>query len=111
MASPHTVAQIFPRLPLFDVIVFDEASQCKLEEALPVLTRGHRVVIAGDPKQLPPTRFFESAFVESEVAEAETDQELFEQQQGETEDLLSAGLNLQVQQCYLDVHYRSGTRR
>src|SRR5262249_49642063 len=57
MASPETVAQLFMRLALFDVVVFDEASQCRLEEALPVLTRGQRVVIAGDPKQLPPTRF------------------------------------------------------
>ncbi len=107
MASPGTVAQIFPRQPVFDAIIFDEASQCRLEEALPVLTRGRRIVIAGDPKQLPPTRFFESAFVESETEDAETEQDLFEQQQGETEDLLAAALNIEVQQCYLDVHYRS----
>jgi len=107
MASPGTVAQIFPRQPVFDAIVFDEASQCRLEEALPVLTRGRRVVIAGDPKQLPPTRFFESALVESESEDAESEQDLFEQQQGETEDLLGAALNIEVQQCYLDVHYRS----
>jgi superfamily I DNA and/or RNA helicase len=107
MASPSTVAQIFPRQPLFEVMVFDEASQCRLEEALPVLTRGQRVVIAGDPKQLPPTRFFESAIADAEPEEAETDQELFEQQQAETEDLLTAALNLDVRQCYLDVHYRS----
>src|SRR5262249_42953178 len=60
LASPETVAQIFPRKPVFDAVIFDEASQCRLEEALPVLTRAKRVVIAGDPKQLPPTRFFES---------------------------------------------------
>jgi hypothetical protein len=107
MASPGTVAQIFPRQPVFDAIVFDEASQCRLEEALPVLTRGRRVVIAGDPQQLPPTRFFESALVESETDDAETEQGLFEQQQGETEDLLAAALNIEVQQSYLDVHYRS----
>ena len=107
MASPSTVAQIFPRQPLFEVMVFDEASQCRLEEALPVLTRGQRVVIAGDPKQLPPTRFFESAIADAEPEEAETDQGLFEQQQSETEDLLTAALNLEVRQCYLDVHYRS----
>src|SRR5206468_6329173 len=69
MASPETVAQLFPRVPLFDVIIFDEASQCRLEEALPVLTRGKRIVIAGDPKQLPPTRFFESAVATSEDAD------------------------------------------
>ncbi len=65
MASPETVAQVFPRRPLFDVVVFDEASQCRLEEALPVLVRGKRAVIAGDPHQLPPTRFFESGLVRS----------------------------------------------
>lgn len=107
MASPATVALIFPREPIFDVVIFDEASQCRLEEAIPVLTRAKRVVIAGDPKQLPPTRFFESAVAETEVTEVEDDQDLFEQQQADTEDLLSAALNLQVNQSYLDVHYRS----
>lgn len=107
MASPETVAQVFPREPLFDVVIFDEASQCRLEEALPVLTRAKRVVIAGDPKQLPPTRFFEAAISISEDEELETDQDLFEAQQAEVEDLLAAALNLQVEEAYLDVHYRS----
>jgi len=107
LASPETVAQVFPRLPLFDLVVFDEASQCRLEEALPVLTRGQRVVIAGDTKQLPPTRFFESTVAVSEQDEIETDQDLFESQQAETEDLLAAALALEIQECYLDVHYRS----
>ena len=107
MASPETIAQIFPREPLFDVIVFDEASQVRLEEALPVMTRARRVVIAGDPKQLPPTRFFESAVAASEVDDPETDDELFEQQQSETEDLLTAALALDVDEAFLDVHYRS----
>ena len=107
MASPATVAQIFPRETLFDVIVFDEASQCRLEEALPVLLRGRRVVIAGDPKQLPPTRFFEQSLTESDDVAAETAEEVFVQQQSEAEDLLSAALNLNVQEAFLDVHYRS----
>jgi hypothetical protein len=109
MASPETVAQLFPRRPVFDVVVFDEASQCRLEEALPVLTRGHRVVIAGDPKQLPPTRFFESAVATTEEEDLQTEQDLFEAQQSSVEDLLSAALNLSIQQSYLDVHYRSKT--
>ncbi|HKP55899.1 MAG TPA: AAA domain-containing protein [Polyangiales bacterium] len=108
MMSPEVVAQILPREPLFDLVVFDEASQCRLEEALPVLTRARRVVIAGDPKQLPPTRFFELAGVQSQAdVEPETEQELFEEQQGEVEDLLGAALNLSIEQAYLDVHYRS----
>jgi hypothetical protein len=107
LAGPETVAQIFPRRPFFDAVIFDEASQCRLEEALPVLTRATRVVIAGDPKQLPPTRFFESALAVSEDDEVETDQEIFEVHQGEIEDLLGAALSINIQQCYLDVHYRS----
>ena len=108
MASPQTVAQIFPRREFFDVVIFDESSQCRLEEALPVLTRARRVVIAGDPKQLPPTRFFESAVSQSqEDLDTESEQGLFEDQQSEVEDLLGAALNLEIDQCYLDVHYRS----
>ncbi|HTI68970.1 MAG TPA: AAA domain-containing protein [Candidatus Limnocylindria bacterium] len=107
MASPATVAQIFPRQALFDVVIFDEASQCRLEEALPVLLRARRVVIAGDPKQLPPTRFFEQALAESDDVAAETAEEVFTQQQSEAEDLLAAALNLSVQEAFLDVHYRS----
>ncbi|HSZ54773.1 MAG TPA: AAA domain-containing protein [Tepidisphaeraceae bacterium] len=107
MASPETVAQVFARKPLFDVAIFDEASQCRLEEALPVLTRAQRVVIAGDPRQLPPTRFFESAIVSDDDEDAQTQQEWFETQQGEIEDLLGAALNIEIQECYLDVHYRS----
>ncbi len=108
MASPQTVAQIFPRQAIFDVLVFDEASQCRLEEALPVLLRAKRVVIAGDPKQLPPTRFFESAVSQStDETDLESEQGLFEEQQSEVEDLLAAALNLEVEQSYLDVHYRS----
>lgn len=108
MASPETVAQIFPRTPIFDVLIFDEASQCRLEEALPVLTRAQRVVIAGDPKQLPPTRFFETAVASTaDAADASDEQGWFEVQQRDIEDLLSASLNLEIEQSFLDVHYRS----
>lgn len=107
MASPSTVAQILPRDKIFDTVVFDEASQCRLEEALPILLRANRVVIAGDPKQLPPTRFFESAFVESDNADVDTLEEIAEQQMTEAEDLLSAALNLDADESFLEVHYRS----
>lgn len=107
MASPDVVAQIFPRTPLFDVVIFDEASQCRLEEALPVLLRAKRVVIAGDQQQLPPTRFFETGVAKSQEQETEDEQGFFEARQAEVEDLLGAALNLSVEQAYLDVHYRS----
>ncbi len=43
-----------------DVVVFDEASQIFVEDALCSLLRAKQVIIAGDTKQLPPTNFFAS---------------------------------------------------
>ena len=58
--SPLVVAQLLPvaEEPLFDVVVFDEASQIPPADAIPSLLRGRQTVVAGDPKQLPPTAFF-----------------------------------------------------
>lgn len=114
MASPETVAQIFPREPLFDTVIFDESSQCRLEHAVPVLTRGRRLVVAGDPCQLPPTRFFESAQGELESPSLPALEELpleRDERHSQSEDLLSAALGLNIHQCYLDVHYRSRDAR
>lgn len=105
MASPETVAQVFPLKPLFDVVIFDEASQCRLEHGLPVVARGQRVVIAGDTRQLPPTRFFESGASNRDIDDGEDN--LFVQQQTEIEDMLAGALNTRIDQVYLDVHYRS----
>jgi AAA domain/REase_MTES_1575 len=47
------VAEFLPLLPeLFDVVIIDEASQCDIASALPLLYRGHHAVVCGDPKQL-----------------------------------------------------------
>jgi transcription elongation GreA/GreB family factor len=60
MMSPLAVAQyIEPGSLYFDIIIMDEASQLKPEEALGAVSRGRQVVIVGDPKQLPPTAFFD----------------------------------------------------
>ncbi|WP_165875943.1 AAA domain-containing protein [Hazenella coriacea] len=59
LASPETVSSIFPLSPgLFDLVIFDEASQCTVESGLPAVFRGKQVVIAGDEKQLPPFEQF-----------------------------------------------------
>ncbi len=109
MASPETVAQLFPLEPVFDAVVFDEASQCRLEQGVGVLARGSRVIIAGDTRQLPPTRFFESAVVSGTDADPDSDDPdaLFTSQQSEIEDLLTAALNIEVDQSFLEIHYRS----
>ncbi|MCU1365888.1 MAG: helicase [Ilumatobacteraceae bacterium] len=59
--SPLAVSQLLDARPLFDVVVFDEASQVPPADAIPALMRGRQAIVAGDSKQLPPTAFFASA--------------------------------------------------
>ena len=62
LMSPLSVAQYLdPTLSLFDVIVFDEASQIPPWDAIGAIARGRQMVVVGDSKQLPPTNFFQKA--------------------------------------------------
>ena len=62
MMSPLSVAQFLPAdLKPFDLVVFDEASQITVPDAIGAIARAKRCIIVGDPKQMPPTRFFEKA--------------------------------------------------
>jgi very-short-patch-repair endonuclease len=56
--SPLMVSQALPATRLFDVVIFDEASQIVPADAIPSIMRGHQIVVAGDDRQLPPTNFF-----------------------------------------------------
>jgi len=60
MMGPLSVAQYLePGRLHFDMIIMDEASQLRPEEAIGALARGGQMVVVGDPKQLPPTSFFD----------------------------------------------------
>ncbi len=60
MMSPLSVAQFLdPRTTRFDVVIFDEASQVRPEDAIGAILRGNQLVVAGDTQQLPPTSFFD----------------------------------------------------
>lgn len=60
MMSPLSVAiHLPPELPPFDLVVFDEASQIKPEDALSSIIRARQTIVVGDTKQLPPTSFFD----------------------------------------------------
>lgn len=62
MMGPMSVAQyLAPGQIKFDLIVMDEASQIKPQDALGAIARGAQLVVVGDPKQLPPTSFFDRA--------------------------------------------------
>jgi very-short-patch-repair endonuclease len=62
--SPLVVSKILPAQRLFDLVVFDEASQVRPHDAVTSIMRGGQVVVAGDPKQLPPNNLF--AWLEAE---------------------------------------------
>lgn len=60
MMGPLSVAQYLEQGYLnFDLVVMDEASQLRPEDALGAIARGSQLVVVGDPKQLPPTNFFD----------------------------------------------------
>jgi len=62
LMSPLSVAQFLPAGKVeFDVVVFDEASQICPEDAIGAVSRARQVIVVGDNKQLPPTRFFGAA--------------------------------------------------
>ncbi len=62
MMGPMSVAQYLARGQIeFDLVVMDEASQMKPEDALGAIARGRQLVVVGDPNQLPPTTFFDKA--------------------------------------------------
>jgi hypothetical protein len=73
LMSPISVAQFLPPGALtFDLLVIDEASQVRPEDALGAIARARQIVVVGDQKQLPPTSFFERLLAdESEEADGE----------------------------------------
>ena len=74
MMSPLSVAQYLPPgLIRFDILVMDEASQIRPEDALGAIARCDQVVVVGDDKQLPPTNFFNRMINDTDEEEDEDD--------------------------------------
>jgi very-short-patch-repair endonuclease len=61
LMSPLSVAQYLEAShETFDLVIFDEASQIPVWDAIGAIARGKQLIVVGDPKQLPPTNFFSS---------------------------------------------------
>ncbi|GAN81990.1 hypothetical protein Aam_135_010 [Acidocella aminolytica 101 = DSM 11237] len=58
MMSPASVAQFLKAGQTFDLVIIDEASQMRPEEAISTLARAKQAVIVGDSQQLPPSNHF-----------------------------------------------------
>lgn len=125
LMNPDTASQLLPlRAGMFDVVIFDEASQIPIENALPTLYRAQRAVISGDEKQMPPTSVFmkrisddeESAFTDEELEDmiSDAEREALEDTWNRKEikdcsDLLALGKTV-LPRCMLQIHYRSKYR-
>ncbi len=97
LMSPTTVAQYLrPIANDFDLVIFDEASQMTTAEAIGSIARAKAAIIVGDPKQLPPTAFFHSAYVDEENLENE-----------DLESILDDCLAIGLPERHLRWHYRS----
>ena len=73
LMNPDVASRILPLTAgLFDVVIFDEASQMPVEYALPALYRAKSAIVSGDDKQMPPTSFFSSQFEDEEETDPDT---------------------------------------
>lgn len=69
LMSPLSVSDTLPLDHThFDVVIFDEASQVTLEEAVPAIFRAQQIIVVGDEMQLPPTNFFSAKHDDEEEA-------------------------------------------
>jgi len=72
LMSPISVSQFLdPEKTKFDLVIFDEASQLRSEDAICSVYRGKQLVVCGDNKQLPPTTFFEQGMSDDLADEGE----------------------------------------
>ncbi|XRA83939.1 DUF3320 domain-containing protein [Pseudomonas putida] len=98
LMSPLSIAQYLPPASTpFDLVIFDEASQIPVWDAIGAMARGKQVVMVGDPKQLPPTSFFDRAESTAEDEDVEADLESI------LDECISANLPMRN----LNWHYRS----
>ncbi|RDH77069.1 DUF3320 domain-containing protein [Mycolicibacterium moriokaense] len=102
LMSPDSVARFFPAKPdLFDIVVFDEASQIRVADAVGAMGRANSVVVVGDSKQMPPTSFAETSAAVDEDDDVNPDVVIDE------ESILTECVHARVPQQWLSWHYRS----
>ncbi|MBP5232321.1 MAG: DNA helicase, partial [Planctomycetes bacterium] len=102
LMSPLSVAQFLPPdgkgFADFDLVVFDEASQIPVWDAIGVIARGRQLIVVGDQKQMPPTSFFQKGDDESDADEGGAE---------DLESVLDECIAAGVPSSYLRWHYRS----
>lgn len=113
MVNPIVANALLPlKLGIFDLVIFDEASQLRIEDVYTSMLRGKYKIIAGDKHQMPPSNYF-AAGIDAILSQDEDDEE------GQGQKIRDAGmLNAESlleftdylkfkNMSYLDFHYRS----
>ena len=100
LMSPLSVSQYLPPdAEPFDLVVFDEASQIPVWDAVGAIARGRQLIVVGDPKQMPPTNFFQRGDAADEDESSEAVEDL--------ESILDEALAIGLHSAHLSWHYRS----
>lgn len=101
LMSPLSIAQYLSAdMAPFDLVVFDEASQIPVWDAIGAIARGRQVVMVGDPRQLPPTSFFNRGL-------AAEDYELENDVETDLESILDECIGANLPTMEINWHYRS----
>lgn len=109
-STTYHLSQILPVEPgMFDLVIFDEASQCDLASAVPALYRANRALIVGDPKQLTHVVFLGKQSEYSAFAKNDVPPDIQANYRFSTNSLFDVAENLVPQANYfmLDEHFRS----
>lgn len=119
LVSPAVCSSILPlELDLYDLVIFDEASQLRIEDNFCALIRGKRKVISGDSQQMPPSSYFGSTQLllndddDLDITEADDADQMMV---NESIDYLSSAESLleytlaegYYSESFLEIHYRS----
>jgi len=114
LTNPVAANAILPlEQGLFNIVIFDEASQLRISDTFTSLIRGQYKIIAGDEHQMPPSNYFQSNAELLETDDDEDDDDVFNESDeqavlAEAESLLQYASDLQnINKSYLDFHYRS----
>ena len=124
LMNPDVASRVLPlRAGMFDLVIFDEASQMPVEHAVPALYRARRAVVSGDEKQMPPSSYFagnveddEDAAEDVDLDDAVTEAERLSLEEGwdrrevkDCPDLLQLARTV-LGTATLQIHYRSNYR-
>lgn len=109
LMSPQSVARFIPVGSLtFDLVIFDEASQIRVADAIGSLGRSRAAVIVGDSMQMPPSSMFASKVTDDEDTEPITDLGVVPADQ---DSILTECTDSNVAPLHLTWHYRSQDER